>query len=108
VSTPAVGRAAPARSHGLDDGAGGAAPPVDPEDTDDGELDAADVDAAAAGEERAGPWVPDAELMQAFGLELPEAEEASVVRRGDGEPAAVASCDRVSASATCDGRPPWW
>jgi hypothetical protein len=104
VATPATGRAAPGHAHGVAEGSR-AAPPDEPDDRDDDapEVDAAD--SAEVGEERAGPWVPDADLMKAFGLELAETEEAGAARVGPG--GAIAAAERASCP-TSDGGPPWW
>ena len=92
----------------------GAAPPLDPDD--DG--DARDgVDAAASAElaiVRAEPWVPDASLMRAFGLDLDELRpraDAGEPDLSDDPVRPAPAAPRVEAEARVsgdEGRLPWW
>lgn len=94
----------------------GAAPPIDPEDEaedldalDDGDEDADELEAA-----RAEPWVPDASLMRALGLELDELRPRADAGEPDltDAPARPAPAElRAEAEARVsvdEGRLPWW
>jgi hypothetical protein len=114
-SPAAAERGAP--GHATSTADAGSAPPIDPDDEGkDDELEARDDENDDDELEgvRAEPWLPDAGLMRAFGLELAElrpradAGEPDLtdehVRPAPAEPRAEAEA-RVS----CDeGRLPWW
>ncbi len=91
----------------------GAAPPVDPDD-DARDAAAGDEGSAELAVVRAEPWVPDANLMRAFGLDLNELRpraDAGEPDRSD-EPARPAPAEpREEAEARVsggEGRLPWW
>lgn len=92
----------------------GAAPPVDPDDDDARDAAAGDEGRAELAVVRAEPWVPDANLMRAFGLDLNELRpraDAGEPDRSD-EPARPAPAEpREEAEARVsggEGRLPWW
>ena len=113
-SPAAAERGAP--GHATSTADAGAAPPIDPDDEgQDDELDALDDgDGDALEGVRAEPWVPDASLMRALGLELDELRPRADAGEPDltDEPARPAPAEpREDAEARVgvdEGRLPWW
>lgn len=103
VATPSVARGAPQLA---DVGDWGSAAEPPPEDAPDG----AAAEAGSTGEPvevvRAGPWEPDAALMEALGLGEEPLSEDDARREAAAEPAAE-TVKKIH-DRTTDGQPPWW